>query len=98
MKFIKIYNDDFTYNSLLNTRYIFKINDNNISLNLKNNEKYYQIEYYLGYRVEYAFITENDYLELTTKIEIEIQKNEKDDEIKIAPLKQTANKKAKEVK
>lgn len=65
MKFINIYNTDGTNNSLLNVDFIAKIDNGVPPVEIKN-EKFYQIEYFLGHRFEEAYIKEKDYLELTT--------------------------------
>lgn len=68
MGFIKIYNEDGSYNSLLNVNFIAKIDDGVPFKDIKG-KKYYQIEYSLGYRFEEALIMEEDYKQLTTNLE-----------------------------
>lgn len=78
MKFINIYNADGTNNSLLNVEFIAKIDNGVPPVEIKN-EKFYQIEYFLGYRFEEAHIKEKDYLELTSaqvKVKPEAKKEE----------------------
>ena len=80
MKFIQVFNEDGSNNSLLNVDFIAKINNGVKPLEIKGN-KFYQIEYSLGYRYEEAYISEKDYLELTKaeKPKVEKQTNTKGD-------------------
>lgn len=68
MEFIKIYNEDGSYNSLLNVNFIAKIDDG-VAVKQIKEKKFYQIEYSLGYRFEEALIMEDDYKKLTTNLE-----------------------------
>ena len=63
MKFIKIYNTDNTYNSLLNIDYIIKIKDSERVLSLKDKKNYVPIEYYINGIAE-ALISEKDLKEI----------------------------------
>ena len=82
MKFINLCNADGTHNSLLNVDFIAKIDDG-VKPNEVNGEKFYQIEYSIGFRLEEGFISEKDYLELTTtQIKVKETKKEENKENK----------------
>lgn len=94
MDFLKIYNKDGSYNSLLNINYIIKIKDAERTKSLKDNKSYVPIEYYLNGIMD-ALITEKDYKKLTYN-EIDIVKDL--DELAKEVKKQTTKKTTKKEK